>query len=96
MTAARKKRGRPPFLWRSKAGEAFVNAVFVIQSDRHPIKTAAAIRCVLKKPEFACLKEQYPDARYLEKKFQEAADFWNAYWRLGKEYRRTIYRKKMN
>jgi hypothetical protein len=89
MTAARKKRGRPAFLWRSKPGEAFVNAVFAVQSDRYPIKPAAAIRCVLKRPEFAYLKEQYPDVRYLEKKFQEAADFWNPFFRLGKEWRKA-------
>jgi hypothetical protein len=92
MTTARKKRGRPPFLWHSEAGKAFVNAVFAIQSKRHPIKTAKAIRRALyENPEFAYL-DKYPP-RYLEKKFQEVADS-SAYWRLGKKYRKTIYRNK--
>jgi hypothetical protein len=95
MTTARKRRGRPPFLWRSEAGKAFVNAVFAIQSEHHPIKTAKAIRRVLyENPEFAYLDKQY-SPRYLEKKFQEVADS-SAYWRLGKKYRKTIYRNKKN
>jgi hypothetical protein len=58
------------------------------QSERHPIKTATAIRRVLSEnPEFAYLYKYR--ARYLEKKFQEVADS-NAYWRLGKKYRKTI------
>jgi hypothetical protein len=90
MTATRKKRGRPPFLWRSKAGMAFLYAVFTVQSERHPIKTVDAIRAALRKPEFAHLKKQYPDVRYLEKKYQEISKS-NPYARLHKEFRRAEY-----
>ena len=86
-------RGRPPFLWRAETGEAFVRAVIGVRYDRHPIKTVDAINIVLKRPQFAHLKKRYTNIRYLEKKFQEASDFWNPYARLGKKWR-TIYRNK--
>jgi hypothetical protein len=85
---AQKKRGRPPLLWHSEAGKAFVQAVVEVKADRH-LGPAAAIRAVLRQPEFAYLKEKYPDVRYLQKKFQEAADFWNPYFRLGKQARKA-------
>jgi len=77
MTAQRKKRGRPPFLWKSKAaGKTFADAVLYFKFERHPVRGhVAAIRKVLTLPEFAYLK-RYTDIRYLEKKFQEALAFW--------------------
>jgi hypothetical protein len=91
-----KKRGRPPFLWHSNVGEAFVDAVRIVMRDRQ-IGPAAAIRSVLKKPEFTYLDDRY-DRRYLQKKFQEISDL-NPYARLGKQYRRANkvnYRNKLN
>ena len=88
MTAARKKRGRPPFLWHSKAGMAFLYAVFTVQSERHPIKTVDAINIVIKRPEFAHLKRY--SLRYLEKKYQEISKS-NPYSHLHKEFRRAEY-----
>jgi len=68
VSAQRKKRGRPPFLWHGQKGRAFLYAVFMVQSERHPIKTVDAILTVLRKPEFADLKKRYLNVRYLEKK----------------------------
>jgi hypothetical protein len=84
------RRGRPPSIWRAKAGKAFVRAVVAVKVDRHLIKTTDAINIVLRQREFAHLKQRYK-LRYLEKKFQEASDFWNPYARLSKECRRTAY-----
>jgi hypothetical protein len=83
------RRGRPPSIWRAKAGKAFVRAVLAVKIDRHPIKTTAAINAVLRQPEFAHLRRY--KLRYLEKKFQEVSDFSNPYARLGKEWRRAEY-----
>jgi hypothetical protein len=87
------RRGRPPSIWRAKAGKAFVMAVVAVKSNRYPIKTTDAINIVLRKPEFARLRQRYK-LRYLEKKFQEVSDFSNPYARLSKEMRkaRAIYR----
>jgi hypothetical protein len=86
------RRGRPPSIWRAKAGTAFVRAVLAVKIDRHPIKTTAAINAVLRQREFAHLRRY--KLRYLEKKFQEVSDFSNPYARLTKEMRkaRAIYR----
>src|SRR5262249_43862362 len=90
MTVQRKKRGRPPFLWHGPKGLAFLYAVFMVQSERHPIKTIDAILAVLRKPEFADLKKRYPNVRYLEKKYQEISKS-NPYAQLHKEFRRAEY-----
>jgi hypothetical protein len=87
------RRGRPPSIWRAKAGKAFVMAVVAVKSNRYPIKTTDAINIVLRKPEFAHLRQRYK-LRYLEKKFQEANDFWNPYARLSKECRSYLRAKQ--
>jgi len=90
MNAQLKKRGPKAKLWKhSKRGKAFASAVLYFKFERHPVrKHAEAIREALRKPEFAYLKQRYPDInaadpklrrkafRYLEKKFQEALAFW--------------------
>jgi hypothetical protein len=82
---ARKKRGRPPFLWHGPTGKKFVTAVLVTQWERRrrPITTAHAIRIVLsRRREFAHLRK-YLD-RYLEKQFLDAVEFWSPYRKLYK------------
>jgi hypothetical protein len=65
-----------------------MNAVFAVQSERHPIKEVDAIACVRKRPEFAYLKRY--SLRYLEKKYQEISRL-NPYAHLHKQYRRAEY-----
>jgi hypothetical protein len=96
VTAYQKKRGRPPSIWRSEIGAAFAYAVFQARSKIRPrlelIKTTDAIRKVLRQPEFAHLKKRYPNLRYLEKKYQEASDYWNPFARLSKEHRKAFHK----
>jgi hypothetical protein len=86
-----KKRGRPPSIWHTEAGMAFLYAVFTVQEERHPIKIVDAIISVLNKPEFTHLKQQYGHRlRYLEKKYQEISNA-NPYSRLHQKIRRAAY-----
>jgi len=81
MTAQRKKRGRPPFLWHGPRGRQFVTAVSITRYERRrrngrPLLTAAeAIRLVLRQHEFAQLKKY--KLRYLEKQYWNALEFWS-------------------
>src|SRR5215471_13840434 len=84
MSDQGKKRGPKPKLWKlAKLGKKFASAVLYFKFGDHPAREghpvrvrghAAAIRRVLKLPEFAYLKRY--TIRYLEKKFQEALAFW--------------------
>jgi hypothetical protein len=78
VSAQRKRRGRPPYIWHGPKGQAFLYAVFKIQIERHPIKTVDAILAVLRSPEFADIKKQYGNRRrYLEKQYLSAKKFWS-------------------
>lgn len=92
---ARKKRGRPPFIWHGPIGSKFQEAVIFEQYHVLPSgllgrrKTrAAAIRSVLRQTEFAPLREKYANrsSRYLEKMYLDCAEFW----RVLPTYREVI------
>jgi hypothetical protein len=75
---ARKRRGRPPSIWHGPLGKKFVTAVYVTQYEQGGFmgNRAKAIRSVLRRPEFAPIREKYRDSRYLEKMFLDAAEYW--------------------
>jgi hypothetical protein len=83
------KRGRPP-IWRSPAGEAFVEAVQELRAEKGGSITSA-IRQVLKRPEMAQFKTY--DQRILEKRYQEALEFHNPFAAIHKAYKRNIRNK---
>ena len=82
MTApvtAPKRRGRPPFIWRSDLGREFVEAI-AHEKYRNPalITTGRAIRNVLKnQPKFAQLRKYVNrTTRYVEKQLIDVADYY--------------------
>jgi hypothetical protein len=84
MTTHRRKRGRPPSIWYGPKGEEFQTAVYLTWYKRHPISKAQAIRLVLRRSDFTHLRKY--SIRYLEKQFLDAAEFWNPFARLRKEW----------
>src|SRR5262245_28188051 len=89
-----KKRGRPPSKWLTlEYGEQFAHAVNDLRMQRReegrPMSRVQTIRCVLKRRDFAYLQEYNTPKgiRYLEKQILQAAEHWNPYARLRKEFR---------
>jgi hypothetical protein len=94
-----KGRGRPS-IWQGPLGKRFVEAVAAIQRERPSISKADAIRLLRKRRGFTWLKQysavDSKDVRYLEKKLQEAADFWNPYRQLHKTFRANLIKGTEN
>jgi hypothetical protein len=87
MTAQRKKRGRPPFLWHGPDGEKFLRAVLNTwwqrQQQQRPISRSNAITIILQQPEFAHFGDRFAHLgdrklrRYLERQLLNCAEFWS-------------------
>src|SRR5262249_7873976 len=75
MTTARKKRGRPPFLWHGPRGEEFVRAVHFDWWKQRRKSISQAITIVLRRREFAHLRRY--SRRYLEKQLLNCREFWS-------------------
>lgn len=80
---ARKRRGRPPSIWRDPIGYQFVEAVAHAKyKHTRPMTAGQAIRKVLREqPEFAPLRKYVKkgSTRYLQKQLIDAAEFWGVH-----------------